>query len=199
MSTAEPEGDDASKPPLETHPGAGRVEAPLAGSVPKAQRAAVYTVMAHQAVNVAELLNRGLHKKTICKDPRHIEVTEPSGPSTQGGKRARQSITLVPISGEGGVIMCGWLDVAQREAELRDYDEVSAQFKQRFGQRFDATREEYEKLMGELRGMIAQLGFQLVEFEEEEDDTPPGRAKMVRVVASLVAATVVAAAFLLLK
>jgi hypothetical protein len=168
-------------------------------AVPAQKRAQVYTRVAHQAVNAAELLNLGLHKKTIgARDPRHIEVSEPSGPSTGGGKRARQSITLVPISGEGGVLMCGWLDVAHKLADVRSYDEVAEQYKQRFGSRFEPTAHEYERLMDDLRGMVEQLGFRLIE-EEEEDEAGPGRGKAVRVLAAVLAAAVVAAVIMLLR
>jgi hypothetical protein len=207
--------DAAKKPAVAGKPGAASAakkaeakpeepagRAPAVSAVPAQKRAAVYTQMAHQAVNVAELLNKGLHKKTVGKkDPRHLEVTEPSGPSTGGGKRARQSINLVPISGEGGVIMCAWLDVAQRAADIRPYDEVEQQFKKRFGGKFDVTPDEYRILMKDLEGMLEQLGFQLVQFEDEEEDEggPSLGAKNVRYLAAAVAVVVVGLVIMLLK
>jgi hypothetical protein len=224
VSTVEYESEEGGQPKLETaeaakkpataaKPGAAakKPEAkaeeprpPAVSAVPAQKRAQVYTQMAHQAVNAAELLNKGLHKKTVGKkDPRHLEVSEPSGPSTGGGKRARQSINLVPISGEGGVIMCAWLDVAQRAADIRPYDEVEQQFKKRFGSKFDVTPDEYRILMKDLEGMLEQLGFQLVQFEDEDEDEGAGGsslgAKNVRYLAAAVAVVVVGLVIMLLK
>lgn len=188
----------ARKP--EAKPEEPAARAPAVSAVPAQKRAAVYTQMAHQAVNAAELLNVGLHKKTVGKkDPRHIEVSEPSGPSTGGGKRARQSITLVPISGEGGVIMCGWLDVAQKAADLRPYDEIAEQFKARFGMKFDVTADEYRILMLDLEAMLQQLGFQMVQFEDEEEDAGLAGGKGIRIAAAAVALVVVGLVIMLLK
>jgi hypothetical protein len=219
VSTVEFESEEGGQPKLETDAvkqptasgkpaaaaGAKKADeprAPAVSAVPAQKRAQVYTQMAHQAVNAAELLNKGLHKKTVGKkDPRHLEVSEPSGPSTGGGKRARQSINLVPISGEGGVIMCAWLDVAQRAADIRPYDEVEEQFKRRFGGKFDVTPDEYRILMKDLEGMLEQLGFQLVQFEDEDEEAGAGPmgGKNIRYVAAAVAVVVVGLVVMLLK
>ena len=96
-----------------------------AANEPDAKSAAVaprnvYTVLAREGVNAAQLINARLAKKTIGKvDPRRVEVATPHGPSTSGGKKARQSITLIPVSGDAPAIMFGWMDVAQKVAELR--------------------------------------------------------------------------------
>ena len=216
MSTVEYDSDEGgAQPKLETGeaakkktaPAAKKAEveepagrAPAVSAVPAQKRAAVYTQKAHQAGNAAELLNMGLHKKTVGKkDPRHIEVSEPSGPSTGGGKRARQSITLVPISGEGGVIMCGWLDVAQKAADLRPYDEIAEQFKARFGMKFDVTADEYRILMLDLEAMLQQLGFQMVQFEDEEEEPGLTGGKGIRIAAAAVAVVVVGLVIMLLR
>jgi hypothetical protein len=171
-------------------------------AVPAQQRGAIYTMMAHQAVNAAELLNRGLAKKTLGKtSPRRVEVAEPDGPSTSGGKRARQSITLVPISGDGGALMCGWIDVSQKLGEMRPYSEVVEQCKMRFGTKFEATSREYDELVKDLAGMLKTLGFQLVQEVDEADDAdePAAASNTMRFVAAAVAAVAVGVAIMLLK
>jgi hypothetical protein len=195
-------GLTGAKPAAQAKAGQPKVENDVATSVrpsaaaavPAQQRGAIYTMMAHQALNVSELLNTGLAKKTIGKkDPRKLEVSEPNGPSTSGGKRARQSITMIAVSGEGGVLMCGWLDVAQKLAEVRPYDDVADQFKQRFGSKFEPTQEEYDKLIKDLVTMLGTMGFRMVEEEEEEEeeeDGPLGAHKK-RIIAALAAVVVV--------
>jgi hypothetical protein len=132
----------------------------------------VYTVLAREGINAAQLINARLAKKTIGKaDPRRVEVASPHGPSTSGGKKARQSITLVPVSGEGGSIMFGWLDVGQKLAELRTHEDVARQYKKRFGGRFDVTAEEYGVLVKDLEQMLGMLQFSMIEEEEEEAES----------------------------
>jgi hypothetical protein len=169
-------------------------------AVPAQKRGAVYTMMAHQAVNAAELLNQGLAKKILGKQtPRRVQVAEPHGPSTGGGKHARQSITLVPVTGDGGALMCGWIDVAQKIGEMRPYSEIADQCKQRFGQKLDATSAEYDTLVTDLANMLKTLGFQLVKEEDEEADEPSAPSNTMRFVAAAVAALVVGVAIMLLK
>jgi len=135
----------------------------------------MYTVLAREGVNVAQLLNTALSKRTLGKvTPRRLEVAAPIGQSTQGGKKARQSVTLIPVAGEGPSVMCGWIDAAQKVAELREYQDVAVQYKSRFGSRFEVSAEEYATLMKDLSKMLEPLGFQIAE-EEEEDDSPGGR------------------------
>ncbi len=127
-----------------------------------APRGQIYTVMAREGINAAEVVNTALKKKEVGKEtPRRIEVIAPHGPSTSGGKKARQSITLVPVSGQGAGLMCGFLDVAQKSVEIRDYSVVAEQFKKRFGTRFDVSAEEYVNLTKQLGGILETLGFKI--------------------------------------
>lgn len=138
----------------------------------------MYTVLAREGVNVAQLLNTALSKRTLGKlTPRRLDVAAPIGQSTQGGKKARQSVTLIPVSGEGPSVMCGWIDAAQRVAELREYQDVAVQYKSRFGERFEVSAEEYATLMKDLSKMLQPLGFQIAEEEEDEDDSPRARSQ----------------------
>ncbi len=136
----------------------------------------MYTVLAREGVNVAQLLNTALSKRTLGKlTPRRLEVAAPIGQSTQGGKKARQSVTLIPIAGEGPSVMCGWIDAAQKVAELRDYDDVASQYKSRFGAKFEVSAEEYATLIKDLSRMLQPLGFQIAEEEEDEEAAPRAR------------------------
>jgi hypothetical protein len=127
-----------------------------------APRGQIYTVMAREGINAAEVVNTALKKREVGKEtPRRVEVIAPHGPSTSGGKKARQSITLAPVSGQGAALMCGFLDVAQKTVEIRDYAVVAEQFKKRFGTRFDVSAEEYVTLTKQLGGILETLGFKI--------------------------------------
>jgi hypothetical protein len=138
-----------------------------------APRGQIYTVMAREGVNAAEVVNTAMKKREVGKDtPRRVEVIAPHGPSTSGGKKARQSITLVPVSGQGAGLMFGFMDVAQKSVELRDYALVAEQFRKRFGTRFDVTAEEYTGLTSQLTGMLETLGFKVAAEPAGEPASP---------------------------
>jgi hypothetical protein len=153
--------DTASLPDAQVQQKTPAAQAPAkTGGAPRGQ---IYTVMAREGINAAEVVNTALKKREIGKEtPRRVEVIAPHGPSTSGGKKARQSITLAPVSGQGGALMCGFLDVAQKHVEMRDYALVAEQYRKRFGTRFDATAEEYGALVTQLSGILETLGFKVV-------------------------------------
>lgn len=79
---------------------------------------------------------------------RIVRVMEPDGPSTDGGRKARQSIVLIPEDGEmGGSIVCGWLDVARRSAEVKSHPVVSQAFQERYGMEIDISKSEYQRFV----------------------------------------------------
>jgi hypothetical protein len=166
---------EAGAAKVETAEVAGQQPAPPpAAPVPAAKLGQIYTVMAREGVNAAQLVNTALKKRNIGKlAPRRVEVVSPNGPSTSGGKKARQSITLAPISGHGAAIVLGFLDVAQKTAELRDYAFVAQQHRARFGAPFDASAEDYQALTKELSNLLGTLGFNISAIQEEDEEALP--------------------------
>jgi len=145
---------------LKVQPAApGTPSAPGPVPIAVAARGPIYTATAAQGFDSASLINAALANKVVGKQtPRRVLVADPSGPSTSGGKHARQTITLVPVSGQGGTVMCGWLDVAKKTAGLRDYRAVNDQFRGRYGQALDITPEEYLGILRELEGLMKTIG-----------------------------------------
>lgn len=130
----------------------------------------VYTHNAEEGLNAAELINSALRKRVIGSvAPRHVEVAPPSGPSTSGGKKAKQSITLVQTSKPAPAVMIGFLDAARKTAGIREYDLVAKQFEARFRFAFETTPDEYQALTKDLTGMLVTLGYELVPDEPRED------------------------------
>lgn len=137
------------------------------------QRGNIYTMTAQEGVNAAELVKAAFGRKTIGQiTPRHVEVIAPDGPSTAGGKRARQAIRLVAASGPAAPVMCGFLDPARRVVELRGYGGVASQYEQRFGERFDVTEGEYNALCKELEATLG--AFRYTFSYDSEPPTAPG-------------------------
>ncbi len=127
------------------------------------------TMMAQQALDMSDLLNLRFKQQVVgTGEKMRLAVTTPDGPSTQGGKRARQSFTLEPADGSGkGAIMCGWLDVGQRAAELRTHRMVAAQYQNRYHTAFGVPVEEYDALLREVQSMLQAQSFQVHVADEQ--------------------------------
>jgi len=169
---------DETSPEL-GQPGSAKVETDEAAAArPQAAPAKqIYTVLAREGVNAAELVNTALRKRPVGKAvPRRVEVIAPHGPSTSGGRKARQSITLVPVSGSGPAIMVGFLDVAQKTAELRDHAAVAQQYRARFCTTLEMTGDEYQTFVKDLSGLLTTMGFRISTQVEEEE--PPGLSEI---------------------
>ena len=142
-----------------------------ASSIAPEKRAHLLTSHAQEAVNSAELINSAFKKRSVGSAiPRRLEVAPPSGPSTSGGKKARQPITLVQPAVQAPAVMIGYLDVASKSAGLREFEVVAKQYEGRFRSGFDTTKEEYDALCRDLRGMLETLGFSVVVDEPREDE-----------------------------
>jgi hypothetical protein len=140
-----------------------------AASAAAPKRAQLYTHNAEAGLNAAELINTALKKRVIgAVVPRRVEVATPSGPSTSGGKKARQTIALVTEQ-PAPAVMIGFLDVPHKTAGIREYALVAKQFEARFHAAFETTPDEYEALVKDLRGMLVTLGYQLVADEPRDD------------------------------
>jgi hypothetical protein len=167
-------GQASTPTPADTGANAQAGASPVA---PK-DRAQLYTRNAGEALNAAELINTALKKRVIGSVvARRVEVAPPSGPSTSGGRKARQSITLVQTAPgartspqQAAAVMIGFLDVAQKAANVREHELVAKQYEARFRSPFETTKEEYQELTKDLLGMLATLGYKLVADEPREDD-----------------------------
>jgi hypothetical protein len=160
----------------QAEPESGTVPKAAVGVVPAAKRGAIYTMTALEGLDAAELVNAAFARRTIGKQtPRKVEVIAPDGPSTAGGKRARQAIRLVPAAGDGSPIMCGFLDVAQKVVELRSYETLSQQYEARFSERCDITQDEYAGLCRDLQMTLSPFRYSF-SFESETHAAAAPRA-----------------------
>ncbi|MDB4986557.1 MAG: hypothetical protein JWN04_1735 [Myxococcaceae bacterium] len=143
------------------------ISKPALGAVPVAKRGGIYTMTAQEGLDAAELVNVAFGKSSVGKaTPRRLEVFAPDGPSTSGGKPVRQTIRLVPLAGETGPVMCGFLDVAQKVVELRSYDTLQQQYEARYGVPCDITAEEYTTLSRELQMTLTPFRYSFTQEAE---------------------------------
>jgi hypothetical protein len=130
------------------------------------------TAVAQEAMDIGDHLLLLFSKKTCGENPRmRVDVAKPDGPSTEGGKKSRQTISLVPVEGTSGKVMVGWLDVALKRVEVRSFRVVRFQYYNRYGTDFKVPHSEYEKVVQELSIFLRARGFDVV----VKDDTPAGR------------------------
>ncbi|MET0286710.1 MAG: hypothetical protein ABW352_19675 [Polyangiales bacterium] len=157
--------------------GSGQDE-PASGTIAKDKRAATYTINAREGFNAAEVVNAAFGKRAIGgTTPRRLEVIEPDGPSTAGGKRARQTIRLVALQGQAAPLMVGSLDASQRAVELRSYAAVRAQYEERFNQPLDISAEDYARLCKDLQATLTVFKYA---FSVESAEATETRAQLTR-------------------
>lgn len=134
------------------------------------------TFHATQAAALAELLLlKFANERYGTTLPRVLKVLEPDGPSTDGGRKARQPLVLAPEKGpENRSVMCGWIDGAKRTGELRSYTVISQQFQARHGEALDLSRGEYDRFL-----QIAQEFLRAQGIEIHFSNAPVPRASTV--------------------
>ncbi len=138
------------------------------------QPEASVTVHAQQALKFTDIFGFKFGKEEYGKlAPRILKLSEPDGMSTGGGVQARQSLTLTPKLGDSGSVVCGWIDVTHKNAELRSYNFLNQQFEARYQRRLDLRREEFEPLLHELENF---LKFQKINYKVVEPAAAPRSA-----------------------
>ena len=131
------------------------------------------TMFATHAALFAERLRDKFAKKIYGRTPhRVIRIDEPEGPSTAGGRLARQSICLVPRKGTAPSIVCGWVDVAKKEAQLRGHESMARRFEAHHGTPFDMSQEDYERCLHDLEDALLSGGIKLRVVVPEESAAP---------------------------
>ena len=132
------------------------------------------TMFATHAALFAERLQDKFAKKIYGRAPnRVLRIDEPEGPSTAGGRLARQSISLVPRKVQGPPIVCGWVDVAKSEAQLRGHESMTRRFEAQHGTPLDLSQEDYERCIDDLVEAMASGGIKVRVLVPEEASPVP--------------------------
>jgi hypothetical protein len=127
-----------------------------------------------QALAISEQLNLSFSAARYGTKHRVlVRLREPDGPDSDGGRKARNSLVLVPERHPSGpVLMFGWVDVSRVQAELRAYPVIDHMHRQRFGRALDLSRSEYGRLSDHVRSFLEDSGFQ-VRISQEPLRRPP--------------------------
>jgi hypothetical protein len=99
--------------------------------------------------------------------PRRPILSIPEGPSTEGGKLARQHITLEPDGIPAAVVTVGWVDLPSHRASLRTFPCLLEAHRARFGTRpFPLDGVGYEKFLELAMTFLTEQGF-TIEMERK--------------------------------
>ncbi|NNC21077.1 hypothetical protein HJC22_35740 [Corallococcus exiguus] len=161
---------------------ASRPEPMIFAPLPSAQAAnqseatpELRTMFATHSALLAERLKGELQHKIYGRSPHRIlRVDEPEGPSTAGGKQARQAISLVDRKGTAPALVAGWVDVAKGQASLRNHEAVAKRYEFQHGTPLELAPEEYEKFLTDLDEVLRTAAIQVRILVP--DESAPARA-----------------------
>ncbi|RKH21719.1 hypothetical protein, partial [Corallococcus sp. CA031C] len=149
----------------------GRQEELILAPLPSAQAASragepetaeLRTMFATHSALLAERLKSELQHKIYGRTPHRIlRVDEPEGPSTAGGKQARQAISLVDRKGSAPALVAGWVDVAKGQASLRNHEAVAKRYEFQHGSPLELLPEEYDKFLTDVEEVLRTSAIQV--------------------------------------
>ncbi|CAM4019194.1 hypothetical protein G4177_13330 [Corallococcus sp. ZKHCc1 1396] len=126
------------------------------------ETAELRTMFATHSALLAERLKAELQHKIYGRTPhRVLRVDEPEGPSTAGGKQARQAISLVDRKGTAPAVVAGWVDVAKGQASLRNHEAVAKRYEFQHGTPLELIPEEYDKFLTDVEEVLRTSAIQV--------------------------------------
>ncbi len=111
------------------------------------------TINAQQAFAFADVFSYKFDAARYGPRERMLRLVEPDGPSTAGGKQARQSLVLEWQEG-GSRLVIGWVDVPAKQAELRSYNVICRHYEARYGGTFEMSAEDYDRMISDVRSLF---------------------------------------------
>jgi hypothetical protein len=133
------------------------------------------TMFASHSALLADRLKTELQHKVYGRSPhRVLRVDEPEGPSTGGGKQARQTLALVDRQGVAPALVAGWVDVAKGQAALRNHEAVAKRYEFQYGTPLELVPEEYDKFLADVDEVLRTAAMQVRLLVP--DESAPARA-----------------------
>ena len=144
------------------------------------------TAFAQAALAISDVLSMKFASTRFSGSiPRVVKVQAPQVQSTGGGKQARESIVLMPESGDTTqALTAGFIDVGLRAVELRTYAAVAGPHQQRFGRALDLPRAEYDAFVGELKSFFGPEGYVIKVIDVAEQEAKATRVQQAEAAAS---------------
>lgn len=150
---------------------------------------------ASEALHLSDLINvKFAGNRYGTEVQRSLRVTEPDGPSTDGGRKARQAILLQHPTDERRNLICGFINSAKRFCEVRSFQVVSEAHRRRHEEAVDISSGEYRRFTSDLKAFLEAHNF---EFRIENAPVRPRAPSTVRPTPAPIPATPSASASIL--
>ena len=119
------------------------------------------TAFAQAALAVSDLVAAKFSSRRFGGSvPRLVKVHAPNVPSTGGGKQARESVVLMPETGDTTqAVTAAFIDIGLRALEVRTFAAIAGPYQQRFGRALDLPQEEYDSFLADLQGFLGGEGY----------------------------------------
>jgi hypothetical protein len=114
----------------------------------------VYTAVASSMLLHSNILTSRMANVPLGGSRRVLQISELSGPSTNAGALARQSLML---TGGGEQPVCGWVDFSAAVAEVRDFATTKAGYESRYRKTFDVSDGEYRAWLQKVQAIFKEL------------------------------------------
>lgn len=135
------------------------------------------TMVAQQAVGFAELFKAIFADGLQGPMPYRVELSEPDGPSTAGGKLALQHIKLIPQD-NGPILVIGTANTVEKTAELRSFAVIANQHAQRFkGATLPIDPQKFAALVHSLKTFFSDRGMTVTVQEHVPSSAPVPEAR----------------------
>ena len=133
------------------------------------------TSFAMAAMDFAGMFNAFFSEKPVAGFI--SELTSPEGQSTGGGVQARQHITMTHQV-ESKNLVVGSCNNVEKKVELRSYEYVAGQYKQRYGgEAFPVGRAEYEDLVKHFNNFFTSKSLTVSMIAEKKASAPTPAAR----------------------
>jgi hypothetical protein len=114
------------------------------------------TMFAQQAVDFSDYFDMMFDKVVVVGDaPRRVKLASPDGISTSGGKQAVQHLLLKPEIAGADTITVGWIDRSKGMAQLRSFEFLAEQHRQR-GKLFNVDPTSYQEFFDKTKKFLDQ-------------------------------------------
>jgi hypothetical protein len=121
------------------------------------RQAPAATMFAQKVMDLGDLLGARFKARPVKGSvPRILKALAPEADSTDGGKRARQSLVLAPALGTAETLVVGFVDVGAGTAELRSFAVLNEQFRLRHTRTVDLSEEDYTGFIREVAAFLEE-------------------------------------------
>lgn len=119
---------------------------------------------------IAEFLRMAFAQRLYGSARYRLNIGELMGSPTAGKNKTREPMLLVPSDDSHPEILCGWLDLSRKEAQVRSYCVMALLHENRHGEPPEIDEDEYERFLDKLMDTLFDAGIRLVLLVSDMQD-----------------------------